>query len=92
MSNSNSNSSNSSNSSMMTISISENSIWRGVCRYVIPMIGYAIEENVCGLHDISQLDDIKYYYHHDGDYENGLTLFHYACKAANLPLIEKPLC
>lgn len=62
--------------------------WYAICRYVIPVIGSAIEYHVFTMNHMNQLVEIEYYDDPQGDYENGLTLFHYACISANYRLLE----
>jgi hypothetical protein len=87
-SNQNQSSSLSSSSSSSDRGGDDEEYWRAVCRYVIPLIGATIEQGVFTLDHLQELDDMGFYYDPKGDFEAGLTLFHYACKSANLSLVQ----
>jgi ankyrin repeat protein len=66
--------------------------WRGICRYVIPILGRALEERLLNLETLNEIEyDYKDDGCKDGDFEYGLRLFHYACKSADLDMV-KILC
>jgi hypothetical protein len=55
---------------------------------VIPIIGYAIEEHVI-THHLSKLNEIRYYHHPLGDFQTGMTFFHYGCNSVNHFIVKK---
>ena len=62
--------------------------WNSICRYVLPLIGHAIEEKLIVPAQLLKLNSLEFHDNQYGGFQSGLSLFHYACKSAQLNFVE----